>query len=131
MKTQTAQQTSGNSLTGKKVVILGGSAGIGLATAQAAAAAGAQLVIVSRSIDKVNSALKSLPATATGLTADLSDEEQIKALFAKIGGFDHLVYTAGENLKLSNVADTNMDNARRFFYTRYWGAFTAVKHAAS
>lgn len=118
------------SLTGKRVVLLGASSGLGLATAQAAAADGANVVIVSGNRKRLDEALKTLPAGSEGHTADLSQEASIRELFGRLGNFDHLVYTAAENLTLSNVSDTDIDQARGFFGIRFWGAFASVKYAA-
>jgi NAD(P)-dependent dehydrogenase (short-subunit alcohol dehydrogenase family) len=117
-------------LKGQKVVVLGGSAGIGFATAKAAANQGAEVVIVSSNQKKIDAALAELPAGGEGFAVDLTDEAQVSKLFTGIGKFDHLVYTAGEPLMLSNIEDTAVDSARQFFNLRYWGAFTAVKYAA-
>jgi NAD(P)-dependent dehydrogenase (short-subunit alcohol dehydrogenase family) len=125
----TTQHTNLN-LSGKKVVILGGSAGIGLATAKAAANDGAEIIIVSSNQQRLDAALQQLPAGSKAIAADLANEQQVKALFNTIGNFDHLVYTAGETLKLANIADVVLADAQRFFNLRYWGAFTAVKYAA-
>ncbi len=54
----------------------------------------------------------------------------MRSFFAEIGAFDHLVYTAGETLKLGPLADTSLAAARQFFELRYWGAFTAAKYGA-
>jgi NAD(P)-dependent dehydrogenase (short-subunit alcohol dehydrogenase family) len=116
-------------LEGKRVVLLGGTAGIGLATARAAGAAGARVVVVSSNPDNVAKALAELPAGAQGETADLSRESEIEALFGRLGSFDHLVYTAGESLALFPFRETEVDAAQRFFQTRYWGAYTSVKYA--
>ena len=72
-------------LESKRVVLLGGTAGIGLATAQAAAAAGARVVAVSSNPDNVAKALAELRAGAPGETVDLTREPEIKALFARLG----------------------------------------------
>jgi len=117
-------------LNGKKVVVLGGSSGIGLATAKATADQGAEVIIVSSNQQRIDKALADLPANSKGLAVDLTDEEQISKLFTGIGQFDHLVYTAGETLQLGNIADTSIVAAKQFFNLRYWGAFTAVKYAA-
>src|SRR6187549_2178306 len=109
------KQASPFTLAGKRVIILGGSAGIGLAVAQAAAAEGAVVVIGSSNPKRVDEALKTLPATATGYTVDLSAEEAIKNFFATVGVFDHLVYTAGENISLSNITETDTAFARSYF----------------
>ncbi|MQY20656.1 SDR family oxidoreductase [Nocardia macrotermitis] len=113
----------------KRVVLLGGTAGIGLATAQAAADAGAQVVVVSSNPDNVAKALTLLPASAQGEIADLTTESEIEKLFTKVSAFDHLVYTAGESLSLFPLQDTEVAAAQRFFQIRYWGAYTSVKYA--
>jgi NAD(P)-dependent dehydrogenase (short-subunit alcohol dehydrogenase family) len=118
------------SLEGKKVIVLGGSSGIGLATATAAAQEGAEVRIVSGNQQRIDAALTGLPATAKGYIVDLNKEEEIKSLFQKTGAFDHLVYTAGENLNLTVIAATDVEKAREFFNIRYWGAFMAIKYGA-
>ncbi|RDV05647.1 SDR family oxidoreductase [Undibacter mobilis] len=115
-------------LNGKKIVLLGGTSGIGLATAQAAAAEGAEIVVVSSRKESVDRALKALPAGARGHTADLTNEAELKALFERIGDFDHLVFTAGENLALADLDKTAVAEAQGFFKLRFWGAFTAAKY---
>jgi NAD(P)-dependent dehydrogenase (short-subunit alcohol dehydrogenase family) len=116
-------------LESKRVVLLGGTTGIGLATAQAAAAAGARVVVVSSNPDNVAKSLAELPAGAQGQTVDLTQEPENKALFARLGAFDHLIYTAGESLVLFPLRDVEIPAAQRFFQTRYWGAYTSVKYA--
>jgi NAD(P)-dependent dehydrogenase (short-subunit alcohol dehydrogenase family) len=116
-------------LENKRVVLLGGTAGIGLATARAAAAAGASVVVVSSNPDNVAKALAELPAGARGETVDVTREAEIEALFARLGAFDHLFYTAGESLALFPLRDVEIATAQRFFQTRYWGAYTSVKYA--
>lgn len=114
----------------KRIVILGGSSGIGLAVAKAASRDGAELVIASSRKTNIDRALAELPQSAQGHAIDLSDEARIRNLFEVIGPFDHLVYTAGENLKLGTLKSTNIDEARHFWTLRYWGAFAAVKYGA-
>jgi NAD(P)-dependent dehydrogenase (short-subunit alcohol dehydrogenase family) len=116
-------------LNDQQIVVLGGTSGIGLAVAQAAAAEGARIVVASRDIARVEAALATLPAGAEGRSLDLGDGAAVEAFFAEIGPFDHLVYTAGETLKLSPLLKTNLAEARRFFDLRYWGAYTAAKWA--
>ena len=116
---------------GSRIVILGGSSGIGLAVAQAAARAGADIVIASSNQARLDAALATLPKSAAGHALDLRDEAAMQALFAEIGSFDHLVYTAGEALQLGALALTDLAQARGFFELRYWGAYAAAKHGSS
>jgi len=115
---------------GKRVVVLGGSSGIGLATAQAAAAAGASVVIASSRQARIDAALAELPAGSEGYALDLGDAGAIEALFGRLGSFDHLVYTAGEALQIGKLVETDPAVAQRFFQTRYWGAYFAAKYGS-
>jgi len=70
------------SLSGKRVLVLGASVGIGLAVAAAARQQGADILIVSSRKERLDRALKSLPTTGVaGQVVDLSDEPQVQALF--------------------------------------------------
>ena len=118
------------SLSGKRIVILGGTSGIGLATALAAEREGAHLVVSSSRQRRVDQALAALSGRAEGYAVDLSDEAQIQAFFERIGAFDHLVFTAGEALQLQPLPETELGAARGFLDLRFWGAFMAVKYGS-
>jgi NAD(P)-dependent dehydrogenase (short-subunit alcohol dehydrogenase family) len=119
-----------NSLANKTVVILGGSSGIGLATAKAAAAEGANVIIGSSSQQRIDKALEQLPEGSKGIAVDLGSEENIKIFFDKIGQLDHLVFTAGENLNPAALNEMDIDKTRQFLNIRYWGAIAAVKYGS-
>jgi NAD(P)-dependent dehydrogenase (short-subunit alcohol dehydrogenase family) len=118
-------------LANKTVVVLGGSAGIGLATAKAAAADGASVIIASSNQQRIDKALEQLPQGSKGFAVDLSSEENIKYFFDKTGPFDHLVYTAGENLEVADLDKLDLSKARQFFNLRYWSALAAVKYGSA
>jgi NAD(P)-dependent dehydrogenase (short-subunit alcohol dehydrogenase family) len=123
------------SLKGKQVVIVGGSSGIGLAVAESALDEGAFVLVASNHSETVDRAWAELASRAPSRTAaqilDVASEDAIEEFFADIGRFDHLIYTAGENLPLGPLASQDLDVARARFGIRYWGAVAAVKHAAS
>jgi NAD(P)-dependent dehydrogenase (short-subunit alcohol dehydrogenase family) len=118
------------SLSGKRVVILGGTSGIGLATAKAAEREGAAVVIASSRKERLDRALAVLRSGAEGEVVDVADEAQVRALFERIGTFDHLVFTAGENLQLEPLAAMQVERARGFVNVRFWGAFMAAKYGS-
>jgi NAD(P)-dependent dehydrogenase (short-subunit alcohol dehydrogenase family) len=120
----------GNGLNNKRVVILGGSSGIGLAVAEQAAAKGAEVVIASSNAQRVQKAIESLGEGTQGHAIDLADERAVETLFGSLGAFDHLVFTAGDSLQLEHLADTDLKQARRAFELRYWAALAAVKYAS-
>src|ERR1700731_728906 len=111
----------------KRIIVLGGTSGIGLAVAEAAATDGAQVLVASSDDARVKRALTMLPAGAEGHVLDLSNATAIEAFFDAVGPLDHLVYTAGESLKLSPLAEGDIARARHFFELRYWGAFMGAR----
>ena len=80
---------------------------------------------------RIDAALATLPAGTQGHVLDLADGHATQALFARLGSFDHLIFTAGETLQLGSLATTDVDAARRFFALRYWGAYCAAKYGSS
>lgn len=124
------QSERSSTLRGKRVILLGGTSGIGFATAEAAAREGASVVVVSSRKEKVDDAVSRLPRGTEGYVVDLTSEEQVRVFFSQIGEFDHLVFTAGESLQLENLSTVDMETARRVFNLRYWGAFMAAKYGS-
>ena len=109
---------------------MGGSSGIGLAVAEQAATQGAKVVIASSNTERVQKAVEKLEGNVQGHTLDLTDESSIETLFAKLGAFDHLVFTAGDSLHLHDLAATDLKQARQAFELRYWSALAAVKYGS-
>lgn len=120
----------GNDLQQKRVVVVGGSSGIGLAVAQQAASQGAEVVIVSSNAERVQKAVECIGGETQGQAVNVSDEAAVAAFFAKLGSFDHLVFTAGDSLHLHDLAATDLQQARGAFELRYWSALTAVKYGS-
>jgi NAD(P)-dependent dehydrogenase (short-subunit alcohol dehydrogenase family) len=120
----------GNGLQNERVVILGGSSGIGLAVGELAASHGAKVVVASSNPERVQKAIESIGGKAEGHAIDVSDERAVEAFFARVGHFDHLVYTAGDSLHLHDLASTDLKQARRAFELRYWSAIAAVKYGS-
>jgi NAD(P)-dependent dehydrogenase (short-subunit alcohol dehydrogenase family) len=96
-----------------------------------AAREGAAVVVASSRRTSVDRALARLPKETEGYTLDLSNEEQVRDFFDHIGALDHLVFTAGESVQLSELRETNVEEARHFFHLRFWGAFMAAKYGSN
>jgi len=111
----------------QRIVVLGGTSGIGFAVAKAASEEGAQVVVGSSSQTRVTAAVAALGAAAEGRAVNLSDETATRVFFEEVGEFDHLVYTAGEPLQLLGL-EADLTEVRRFFELRYWGALAAAKY---
>jgi NAD(P)-dependent dehydrogenase (short-subunit alcohol dehydrogenase family) len=119
----------------QRIVVFGGTSGIGLAVAQLALEEGASVVVASGAPERVEHAREELaeqsPSHSTGRTVDVTREDAIRDFFKSIGPFDHLVYTAGDNLPLGPLATTDLRVARARFEVRFWGAVATVKYGAS
>jgi NAD(P)-dependent dehydrogenase (short-subunit alcohol dehydrogenase family) len=115
-------------LKGKRVVVLGGTSGIGFSTAKAFQNEGAQVIIGSRSDSKLTEAKKVLGGKVEGYTIDFRSEENLADFFQKVGKFDHLVVTAGEGA-MGHFSDLPVANAKDAFDSKFWGQYLTV-HAA-
>ena len=100
-------------LEGKRVIITGGSSGIGLATAQAMTAVGAKVFITGRRPDIVAKAVAQLRAThaeASGVAADVATNDgrarTLEAGLENLGGLDILVNNAG-GVRAGRLEDTS------------------------
>jgi len=119
-----------SSLENQTVVILGGSSGMGLATAKAAKADGAQVVVTGRSRDKLRSAEAELGNGARALPLDISDEAGTRQLFEELGRVDHIFITgAATGFGLGLKADTAA--LRPSMDTRFWGSLYAAKYGGA
>ncbi len=103
----------------KRVVVIGGSAGIGLATAIEAAKQGASIVIAGRSAEKLEQAKKVIPAELVE-TFQLNNqkEEEVQAFFEKVGAFDHL-FTPGASYTRGPIT-IDTEKAKTPFEGKFW-----------
>ncbi|HXU99360.1 MAG TPA: SDR family oxidoreductase [Caulobacteraceae bacterium] len=119
-------------LRGQRIVVIGGSSGIGLAVAEGALAEGARVVVASSRPETVETAVKHLGEGAAGAVVDCRDEASIATFFETTGAFDHLAYTAGDwgrAMGGQSVAKMDVASAKDGMAVRFWGALMAIKHA--
>ncbi|AZE94614.1 Putative oxidoreductase [Pseudomonas orientalis] len=111
------------SLSGKTIIVIGGSSGIGAAVAKAVAERGAKVVVAGRRLTSaVHNGVCSEPV-------DVSDSASLQRLFESVGRFDHLVYTSGPSVNAKMLVDTDLDEAQGNFNVKLWGALRAIQQA--
>jgi NAD(P)-dependent dehydrogenase (short-subunit alcohol dehydrogenase family) len=110
-----------------KVVVLGGTSGIGLAVARHAAQTGASVTIASRNPLSVERALGELPAGVTGRAVDATSAAEVAAFLEGVGEFDHFVFTAADALVGRPLADIRIEEAQSFFGLRFFHTLDAVR----
>ncbi|MBT4161022.1 MAG: SDR family oxidoreductase [Gammaproteobacteria bacterium] len=108
------------SLENRNVVVIGGTSGIGLATAIAAQTEGANVWAASRSKDKVTSCAEQFPDINFS-QLDIHDVAALSRLFESIGAIDHIVAAAtGANRTMAPFMDQTDDEFREAF-NKFWG----------
>jgi NAD(P)-dependent dehydrogenase (short-subunit alcohol dehydrogenase family) len=113
----------------KKIVIIGGSAGIGLAAAKALAGLGAELVIASRSKARLDAATAQIGKGAVGHQLEVTDRRAIEEFFETIGPFDHLATTASVGA-VGMFLEIDSAKVRTHIESKLWGQYFAARFGA-
>jgi len=99
-------------LLGQTVVVIGGSAGIGLETARRARREGADVILTGRDSERLEHAASEVGASRTA-AFDANDPEALEAFFGNLPGpIDHVMVTAGRPY-YARLADMDFEEARR------------------
>lgn len=114
---------------GKRVVVIGGSYGMGYATAQMAAEAGAEVAIAARTAEKLADAARRLEArcgrTVPWQALRVEDRVAVAAFLAANAPFDHLILP-GSTVRPVLYGDLDEAEATAAFASKFWGPFWAA-----
>ena len=120
-------------LEGKRVVVTGGTSGIGEATSRRFVDEGARVVALALGEDEVATAAERIPGIAGALRADVADADQVAAAFARVdellGGVDVLVANAGISIRRP-VLEITPEEWRRVLAVNLDGVFWCAQQAA-
>lgn len=109
------------------VVIMGGTSGIGLATAEQLTDSGAEVTVTGRDPGKL-AAVK--PRVAAAEQVDGTSEPEVESFFTRLGKFDHLVLAFSPGaIGLGPVSATSLDDIRAAFDGKLFPYLSAIRHA--
>ncbi|MGI8336004.1 SDR family oxidoreductase [Actinomadura scrupuli] len=111
-------------------LVVGGTSGIGLATARRLQALGTTVHVVGRGKERLDDIATTDPAI-TGHRADGSNRGEITAVVEAIGRIDWLVITLSGSEGPGPIADLDLDMLRRAFDAKFWGHITTIQAALS
>jgi NAD(P)-dependent dehydrogenase (short-subunit alcohol dehydrogenase family) len=112
----------------QRVLVVGGSSGIGLATARLAATHGAKVSVAGRNPDRAAEAAASIGADTEYAAFDMIDEAAVEVFFAERSPFDHIVVTAAA-IRSAPVRELPLDTARATFASKFWGPYLVARFA--
>lgn len=110
----------------QKILVVGGSSGIGLATARLANEMGASVTVASRSPEKVRAAAATL--NAEGRVLDLTQADAVAQFFADGTVWDHVIVT-GSDVKMAAVRTLPMPDAMAAMDSKFWGFYRVARAA--
>jgi NAD(P)-dependent dehydrogenase (short-subunit alcohol dehydrogenase family) len=114
-------------LKGKKAIVTGGSAGIGLAVARMLAEEGVEVTIPGRNGKKMNEAIATLPGIVHGVEVDLGTAEGAKSLIEQVPETDILVNNLGI-YESKNFTDITDDDWLHYFEVNLLGGIRLARH---
>jgi len=126
-------QRKGMGMEKQKILIVGGSSGMGLALAGRCLEEGAGVVIAGRGEAKLSAAREELghPATLETAAVDISREDEVAALFERIGRLDHIVSTAAAiEGAYRLLPEIELEAAQRVVESKFYGPLLLAKHGA-
>jgi NAD(P)-dependent dehydrogenase (short-subunit alcohol dehydrogenase family) len=112
----------------ERVIVIGGTSGIGLSVVENFIKKGAKVIVAARNQEKLRIVKERFDGVET-YQLDGSNEDEVKAFFSKVGEFDHLVTTLGSHY-FSPVADSDTASYLELLNSKQLGQYLAVKHAA-
>lgn len=118
------------SMRGRRVVVVGGTSGMGLGAVRAAARAGAHVVAAGRRAEHLRSVGESDKDRIAHAVVDVTDDASVRALFESVGELDHLLVTAAPRAASRPFLEQDRAAAQAFMNGKLFGSWACARYAA-
>jgi len=116
-------------MSSQHTVIIGGSSGIGLATARRLAGLGHKVTITGRDQAKLDAAKTSVDGAVQVLAMDAAQSADIASVFARVGAFNHLILALGSGKGVGPFASLSIGDLRQGFEEKVFPHFACAQAA--
>ncbi|MCA8114691.1 SDR family oxidoreductase [Burkholderia cepacia] len=113
-------------LNDQRVLVVGGSSGIGEATARAFAEAGAKVTIASRDAARLAASKDRIGYGVSTGVMDITDDASVRSFLDSAGEFDHVVVSAAQTAT-GPVRGLELDDAYAAMDSKFWGAYRIAR----
>ena len=112
----------------QKVLIIGGSSSMGLATALQASSKGFQVIVAGRNKEKLKQISRDLENQASYYQVSVMEEQQVVAMLQKLAPIDHIIMTVNAPGNATSISNTSTEEAKLVF-ERFWMNYRLVNLA--
>ncbi|MER8555250.1 SDR family oxidoreductase [Mesorhizobium sp. M0976] len=117
-------------LSNQRVVIVGGTSGMGMGAARAASQAGAEVIALGRRPSARMAVEESVHGSITFQSLDMTDDTAVEQMFETLGTLDHLLITATPPSPGGPFLSQTMADARAVLHGKLLGSWSCARHAA-
>lgn len=115
-------------LTNQKILVIGGASRMGLEVVKLTAALGAEVIVSSRSAERLETAVAAIAGQVRTYAADSADAQAAKQMLKALAPLDHIVVTASGNAPATSIVDTSLEVAQAAF-SRFWLSYNILHFA--
>jgi NAD(P)-dependent dehydrogenase (short-subunit alcohol dehydrogenase family) len=117
------------SLRGERVIIVGGTSGMGLGAVRAAAALGGEVIVAGRRLEAAQEVANVIEGDVAAATVDVTDERSVRERFEALGELDHLFVTASPGSR-GPFLEQDVTAAQDYMNGKFFGSWTCARYAA-
>lgn len=116
-------------LADKRIVVAGGSSGIGLTAAKLMAKEGAEVIITARDISRLKTAVDHNGFSKLSTAVNAADRKELNRFFSQVGSIDHLVITLSGGKGAGLFKTLDLEDVKSGFEGKFWPQLNCLQSA--